>query len=106
MKHSTFRSLIPILFLLIHAAGAGEPKGPNVLFILADQWRAQAFSHAGDPNVKTPHIDALQRESVVLIFGNSRGSGMISPGCREPNSFFWTPPGKWFTQRLVNSTRP
>ena len=67
MNHSIFRSIIPILFLLIQSVQAGNQKEPNVLFILADQWRAQAFSHAGDPNVHTPHIDALQRESVHCI---------------------------------------
>jgi len=40
----------------------GNP--PNVLFILTDQWRSQAFGYAGDPNVQTPHIDRLAGESV------------------------------------------
>lgn len=43
---------------------AAPPKRPNVLFILADQWRAQAFGFAGDPNVKTPHFDAFERTCV------------------------------------------
>ena len=37
---------------------------PNVLFVFADQLRAQAVGYAGDPNARTPVIDALQRESV------------------------------------------
>ena len=37
---------------------------PNILFIIADQWRAQALGFAGDPNVQTPHLDALQRQSI------------------------------------------
>jgi arylsulfatase A-like enzyme len=45
------------------ALGATDPR-PNVLIVMADQWRAQAFSYAGDPNVKTPHLDGLARESV------------------------------------------
>jgi arylsulfatase A-like enzyme len=40
---------------------------PNILFILADQWRAQAFGYAGDPNVRTPHLDTLQRESLYCV---------------------------------------
>jgi len=35
---------------------------PNVLFILADQWRAQATGYAGDPNVKTPNLDQLAKQ--------------------------------------------
>ncbi len=41
-----------------------RPKRPNVVFLLADQWRAQATGYAGDPNVKTPHLDRLARQSV------------------------------------------
>ena len=40
---------------------------PNILFVIADQWRAQAFGFAGDPNVQTPNLDALQRESLDCI---------------------------------------
>jgi arylsulfatase A-like enzyme len=39
-------------------------RRPNVVFVLADQWRAQAFGYAGDPNARTPAIDALAAESV------------------------------------------
>lgn len=39
---------------------------PNVVFILTDQWRAQAFGYRGDPNVKTPNIDALARQCLDL----------------------------------------
>ncbi len=37
---------------------------PNVLFVFADQWRAQATGYAGDPNVRTPHLDRLAEQSV------------------------------------------
>lgn len=37
---------------------------PNVVVVFADQWRAQATGYAGDPNVHTPHLDALAAESV------------------------------------------
>jgi arylsulfatase A-like enzyme len=38
-------------------------RQPNVLFILADEWRAQATGYNGDPNVSTPVLDRLARES-------------------------------------------
>ena len=42
------------------ALGATERgAAPNILFVLADQWRAQAFGFAGDPNAQTPIIDRL-----------------------------------------------
>jgi arylsulfatase A-like enzyme len=37
---------------------------PNVVCVFGDQWRQQALGCAGDPNVKTPHLDALARESI------------------------------------------
>jgi len=39
-------------------------KKPNVVFVFGDQWRQQATGYAGDPNVKTPNLDALAKESV------------------------------------------
>ena len=67
----TFRFVLSISFLMGVLAispallsAEAPPERPNILFILADQWRAQAFGHAGDPNVRTPRIDGLQREGV------------------------------------------
>jgi len=37
---------------------------PNILWIVTTQWRAQACGYAGDPNARTPHLDALAAESV------------------------------------------
>ncbi len=42
-------------------------KRPNIVFVLADQWRAQAMGYAGDPNVKTPNLDALEKRSINFI---------------------------------------
>src|SRR5688572_10596977 len=39
-----------------------RPK--NILFILADQWRADSLSCAGHPVVRTPHLDALAQDGV------------------------------------------
>jgi arylsulfatase A-like enzyme len=48
--------------------GVGQSaERPNILFIMADQWRAQAFGYAGDRNVHTPHLDQLQRQSVHFV---------------------------------------
>ncbi len=45
---------------------AAERK-PNILVVLADQWRAQAFGFAGDPNVRTPNFDRLASQSLRFI---------------------------------------
>jgi arylsulfatase A-like enzyme len=39
---------------------------PNLVYVFADQWRAQALRYAGDPNVRTPHLDKLASESMVF----------------------------------------
>ena len=51
-----------LAFLLL--AGCKKSPGPNVVFILTDQWRASAFGYAGDPNVRTPNLDRLAAASV------------------------------------------
>jgi arylsulfatase A-like enzyme len=55
------------------AAGAGaaataapKPKQPNILFLMPDQLRAAAVGYAGNPDVRTPHIDRLAGQSLVL----------------------------------------
>ena len=41
-----------------------ETKKPNVVFVFADQWRAQAMGYAGNPDVLTPNLDKLATEGV------------------------------------------
>jgi len=65
------------LFILFSVAALAVTPGcqrrtveltkPNIVFVIADQWRAQAFGFAGDPNVQTPHLDALQHESLNCV---------------------------------------
>ncbi len=57
------------------AAEAASRK-PNIVYVLTDQWRAQAFGYAGDPNVKTPNIDALASRSI-----NFENTVSVCPVC-------------------------
>ncbi len=64
-----FMKKITLFLALACASGfplsvAEKAPPPNILFIIADQWRAQAFGFAGDPNVQTPHLDRFERECV------------------------------------------
>jgi arylsulfatase A-like enzyme len=72
--------LLPILFGAVWATAVlhAEEKRPNVLFVIADQWRTQAFGFAGDPNVRTPQFDALAHES-VRCFNAVSGMSVCSP---------------------------
>ncbi|MCC5939225.1 MAG: sulfatase [Lunatimonas sp.] len=67
------------IFLMLFAMGCApepEEKLPNIVYILADQWRASALGYAGDPNVKTPHLDRLASESF-----NFRNAVSVIPVC-------------------------
>ncbi len=49
-------------------------KNVNILFVFADQWRAQAFGYAGDPNVKTPNIErSSERPAKDRLVGTPTG---------------------------------
>jgi len=39
-------------------------RRPNLLFVFGDQWRAQATGFVGNGQIKTPHLDAMARESI------------------------------------------
>ncbi len=45
-----------------HTAGAQQSRKPNLLFILADQWRPQTLPSSGDPDLEAPHLKRLARE--------------------------------------------
>lgn len=63
---------------LVPTIAAQQPtkQKPNIVYILADQWRASATGYAGDPNVKTPVLDALAKSS--LYFKNAVS---VTPVC-------------------------
>ncbi len=57
---------VPLLCIPSFAAtDTAAPRAPNLLFVFADQWRAQAAGYAGNRDVQTPHLDRLAADSVV-----------------------------------------
>ncbi len=52
-----------LLIVTAHWTRADERR-PNIVVVLADQWRGQAFGFAGDPNAKTPNLDRLASASI------------------------------------------
>ncbi len=51
---------------------------PNLVFVFADQMRAQATGYAGDPNAITPNLDRFAKESVNFVNAVS-GCPVCSP---------------------------
>jgi len=59
--------LFVLIILAIGVASCGkESKKPNIIYVFADQWRAQATGYAGDVNAKTPNLDRLAQEGINL----------------------------------------
>jgi arylsulfatase A-like enzyme len=52
--------------LLVTATSCKKNNNPNVVFVFADQWRAQDMGYAGNAQVKTPNLDKLAGEAVVF----------------------------------------
>ncbi|MFO7975237.1 MAG: sulfatase [Candidatus Hydrogenedentota bacterium] len=53
-----------------HAAESSSAKPsrkPNIVYVFADQWRAQATPYAGDPNVQAPYLARLASGSVNFV---------------------------------------
>ena len=74
-----FLSLNYIFFLV--ACNTVPPKDqntPNILFILADDQRADALGSAQNPYIKTPHIDALATNGIrfenAYVMGGHHGA--------------------------------
>lgn len=53
--------------------GHAADQPPNVLFIICDQMRGDCMSGIGHPNVRTPHIDKLADEGVLLTHAFCNG---------------------------------
>lgn len=63
MTGLTRRRLLQAVTASATTARAAAPK-PNVLIILADEWRAESTGYSGDPNARTPVLDRLAAESI------------------------------------------
>jgi arylsulfatase A-like enzyme len=59
-------TFLPLFLLFILISCNKQVEKPNVVFVFADQWRAQAMGYAGNPDVLTPNLDQLAREGVCF----------------------------------------
>jgi arylsulfatase A-like enzyme len=77
-KTILFTLLLYSLFLLGCKRAVEVEKKPNVVFIFADEWRAQDLGYMGNADVKTPHIDKLANQS-VNVRNAIAGASVCSP---------------------------
>ena len=55
-----------LAFLLLFSSFVYGQKKPNIVIIIADQWRGQAMGFLGKEKVKTPFLDSFAKHSLVL----------------------------------------
>lgn len=58
--------LIPTLVFLLLLTFVSFAQNPNIVIILADQWRGQALGYIGKEKVQTPFIDSFAKQSLTL----------------------------------------
>ncbi len=50
-----------------HVPDPSLPARPNVIWVIADQFRAQALSRNGDPNARTPNLERAEVNGWKLV---------------------------------------
>ena len=63
------KTLLSILFLISGFTLLSTQKAPNVLYIISDDQAWTDYGFMGHPQIKTPHLDKLSRESVLFDRG-------------------------------------
>ncbi|MCC5929004.1 MAG: sulfatase [Cyclobacteriaceae bacterium] len=59
-------AFVSFCFTTCRQASEAEEKRPNVVFVFADEWRAQELGYEGNQVVQTPNIDKLASQSIVI----------------------------------------
>ncbi|MEL7585332.1 MAG: sulfatase [Prolixibacteraceae bacterium] len=71
IRQSAFGAGTLLLPDVVMAAGKERKKCPNLIYVFADQWRAQDAGYAGNKEVYTPNIDRLAAESLNFRYAVS-----------------------------------
>lgn len=98
MSHITRRQA---LFTLPGALAAQTPSArrPNFVFVLTDDQRWDSLGCTGSPHAKTPHIDRLAKEGVIL-----RNYFCVTPLCSPSRASYLT--GLYaHTHRIINNDK-
>lgn len=71
------------LVIQFTAAALGVDPRPNILFLLADDQRADTIAALGNPVIRTPNLDRLARSG--LAFTRAYMQGAMNPGTCMPS---------------------
>jgi arylsulfatase A-like enzyme len=58
--------ILALTFLEVAGSATPAPLQPDILLIMADQWRGGCLGIRGHPVVRTPAIDALAKEGALF----------------------------------------
>ena len=63
------KKIISLLLIFWGAFGSSAKKSPNVLYIISDDQAWTDYGFMGHPQIKTPRLDKLAKESVLFVRG-------------------------------------
>ena len=87
-------ALLPLLWGG-HPAPARNGDKPNILLLMADQWRGDTLGAAGNKIVKTPHLDQLARDGALFNAAYSS-----TPSCTPARAALLTGLSPWHHGQL------
>lgn len=82
LRRDWFGSFLIVLLFTSGAVAESKPR-PNVLFLFADDMRADSIGALGNPTVKTPNLDSLVKRGFVMR--NAYCLGGNSPAVCTPS---------------------
>jgi arylsulfatase A-like enzyme len=74
LKVGFMKKVLLLLFVFLNFPNRAQR--PNVIYVLTDQWRSDAFGYAGNKVVKTPNIDSFSSEAIIF-----RNAVSVCPVC-------------------------
>ncbi|WP_277483628.1 sulfatase-like hydrolase/transferase [Catalinimonas alkaloidigena] len=106
--------VLSLFFYACQSETAENNKRPNIIFLMADDQRADAFGFMGNPHIITPNLDSLASDGVVFenayhvapICMPSRSSVMTGQYLGTHRSGFNRPTNYIITEDEFRSTYP
>lgn len=80
LTHPLLLSILCALLAQFHATGAPPPARHNILFLFADDQRADTIAALGNPVIRTPNLDRLARSGIAFSRAYMQG-GMNAATC-------------------------
>lgn len=80
MQNNRVRKWAPVLLALLSSACMAEQPRPNIVFLLADDFRWDSMGHLSDFGLQTPSLDSLAEQGVR--FSRSYNTTAICQGSR------------------------